>query len=262
MTIHFSKYHGAGNDFIMVDGRTTPKLKAAHIHQMCDRHFGIGADGFIVVEENNNADYEMIYFNSDGNIGSMCGNGARCAAVYATEKGITHALKIKFKAYDGIHFAELLPGRKVRVSMSDVLHWKTDGGNFIIDSGSPHFVKYVFRTEGLDVMAEGKKIRYSNEYKKEGINVNFVSVDKNKIHMRTYERGVEAETLACGTGTVAVALSHLLKDGIPGNGKYDVEVVAIGGELKVQAEFLNGVFKNIFLTGPAEKVFEGSYAIL
>lgn len=262
MILKFTKYQGAGNDFVIINGKDISELNSSTIKRMCDRHFGIGADGLIVIKNSPTADYEMVYYNADGNIGSMCGNGARCAAKFALAQGIIQTNIANFKAYDGQHTAKIFSDGVVKVSMTDVRKWERRGDDFILNTGSPHYVKQVSNLAEMDVREEGKKIRYSTEFIAEGINVNFIEEKEGIIHMRTYERGVEDETLACGTGTVAVAISSLLKNGNRAEGKYEVAVKALGGDLKVLAEFGNTVFKNIYLIGPAEKVFDGEWDLI
>lgn len=261
MKINFVKYHGAGNDFVLINGKDIPELNSSTIKKICDRHFGIGADGLIVIKDNTTAEYEMLYYNADGNLGSMCGNGARCAAVFALQQKVIENNIANFKASDGSHTAKIFPDGTVKVSMNDVSNWKIASNDFIIDTGSPHYIKYVSGLDEMNVKDEGKKIRYSAEFKTYGINVNFVERKSGQLCMRTYERGVEAETLACGTGTVAVALSSRIKDGIPEVGKFEIPIKAVGGDLKVFGEFADGLFKNIYLIGPTQKVFEGNFDI-
>ncbi len=262
MKINFVKYQGAGNDFILFNGKTISELKGSTIKNICDQHFGIGADGLIVLKECPTADYEMAYYNADGNLGSMCGNGARCAAVFAFDQQIVDSNIMNFKASDGMHTAIVFPDGLVKVSMTDVRSWTFSGDDFIIDTGSPHYIKQVVGLDELDVKTEGKKIRNNNEFKEHGINVNFVEEKNNQLFMRTYERGVEDETLACGTGTVAVAICSRIKNCNPIHGKFEVPVNALGGNLKVIGEFAEGIFRNIYLIGPAQKVFEGTIEIV
>ncbi len=258
MKINFSKYQGAGNDFVIVNKGIIPNLDYSVIKNICNRHFGIGADGFIVLCENLTADFEMVYYNADGNIGSMCGNGARCAAVFAFDQKIVSSNIMNFKSFDGAHTAKIFPDGAVKVSMNDVKTWKNSDNDIIIETGSPHYIKRVSGLKDLDVLFEGRKIRYNEHFKELGININFFEIVSNEINMRTYERGVENETLACGTGTVAVAISTRFNNDTPIPGKFEVDIKALGGDLKVTGEFSEGVFKNLYLIGPAKKVFEGS----
>ncbi len=261
MILKFSKYQGAGNDFVMLNGNNISELKSSDIKKLCDRYFGIGADGLIIIKKSVAADYEMVYYNADGNIGSMCGNGARCAAKFSLAQGIIQSNIINFKAYDGNHTAKIFPDGVVKISMSEVKKWERRGDDFILDTGSPHYVKYVSGLSEVSVKEEGKKIRYSKEFVEYGINVNFAEEINGALSMRTYERGVEDETLACGTGTVAVALCNLLKNKSLIVGKYEVAINALGGDLKVIVEYGNDIFKNIYLIGPAEKVFDGEFEL-
>lgn len=252
MSIPFSKYHGAGNDFIIIDDRalTFPSGNEKLIAHLCHRRFGIGADGLILYRKSDKADFEMIYFNADGKIGSMCGNGARCIVAYAYANDLI-SKECSFMAYDGIHTGEIKADNQVSVLM------KTEGeiqhleNAFELDTGSPHFVQEVDGLENFDVYNEGKNIRYNDTYKEKGINVNFIEDEERYISMRTYERGVEDETLACGTGTVAVAIiarNHMSN----WKAKNEILIKAIGAYLKVT--FMGD---KIFLEGPAELVFEG-----
>ena len=262
MKINFSKYEGAGNDFVLLNGKTIQTLESSIIKKICNRHFGIGADGLIVIKENTNADFEMVYYNADGNLGSMCGNGSRCAAVFSLEQQIIKSNRTKFKASDGIHSAEIFSGGEVKISMTDVNSWRFSDNDFITNTGSPHYVKYVSGLEKMNIVEEAKKIRYNNEFSTTGgINVNFVEEADKQLYMRTYERGVEDETLACGTGTVAVAISSRFLMGKPIEGNFEVSIKAIGGDLKVMGEYVDGLFKNLYLIGPVKKVFEGSFEI-
>ncbi len=258
--IDFYKYHGTGNDFVMVDGRkkTDEPLTAAQIKNICDRHFGVGADGLIILKEHADAAFEMLYYNADGNLGSMCGNGARCAIAFAYQLGIKKDF-YHFKTYDGYHEAEIISPGLIKLRMHDVLKVQHIHADSVLNTGSPHYVKAVSNVKSYDVTTEGKKIRNSEMYSKDGINVNFVEQQKdNKLFVRTYERGVEAETLSCGTGVTASALinAHNI------NGFNHVEILTPGGALSV--EFMNHqneYFTEINLIGPAKLVFEGTITI-
>ncbi len=157
MKINFSKYEGAGNDFVLLNGKTTQTLESSIIKKICNRHFGIGADGLIVIKENTNADFEMVYYNADGNLGSMCGNGSRCAAVFSLEQQIIKSNRTKFRASDGMHSAEIFPGNEVKISMTDVNSWRFSENDFITNTGSPHYVKYVSGLEKMNIVEEAKK---------------------------------------------------------------------------------------------------------
>jgi diaminopimelate epimerase len=254
MLLQFNKYQGAGNDFIIIDNRShiiNPE-DSKLINRLCNRRFGAGADGLILLSDYRDADYEMKYFNSDGKIGSMCGNGGRCAAHFALKHSIAGE-KQKFLAYDGIHKAEVT-GDIVRLQMSDVKEYKTIDGNYFINTGSPHYVIFTIEIDMIDVNAEGKRIRWDPQFAPGGTNVNFAEINNNELYIRTFERGVEEETLACGTGVTASAIASVLK------GHFDttpVNVRARGGNLKVDFIVKDEVITNVWLTGPATYVFEG-----
>ena len=248
----FYKYQGTGNDFVMIDNRDLqfPKDKN-HIEKLCDRRFGIGGDGLILLENDEKSDFKMVYYNSDGNQSTMCGNGGRCIVAFAHFLDIFEE-KTQFVAIDGLHEAEI-KNAIVKLKMIDVENVTKDGDNFVLNTGSPHFVKFVDDIENFDVYKNGHEIRNSETYKKEGINVNFVEkISDNEIFVRTYERGVEDETYSCGTGVTAASLVFL-KDK---NQKY-VNVKVLGGNLKVYAEQKGNSFINVWLEGPAKQVFKG-----
>lgn len=253
--MEFYKYQGTGNDFVMIDNRNLafPKNDNDLIAKMCDRRFGIGADGLILLEKDESADFKMLYYNSDGSESTMCGNGGRCLVAFA------HFLKIfeektVFNAIDGLHEAEINDGI-VKLKMIDVQDVKQVLDDFELNTGSPHFVKFVDEVEKLDVFTEGKNIRYSETYKEKGINVNFVSpISENEIFVRTYERGVEDETYSCGTGVTASALSYFQNNNIN-----ELKIKTLGGNLKVYAQKATQGYENIWLEGPAEQVFKGTF---
>ncbi len=257
MTLNFLKYQGTGNDFIILDNRKKeyPLFTLEQIKHLCDRRFGIGADGMMIMCEKTGYDFEMKYYNSDGKEGTMCGNGGRCMIKFAYHLGI-HPTSYKFLAIDGIHEGEIDADGVVSLKMKDVNSIKKFHSDFIINTGSPHYVKIVTDVMKLDVYQKGSEIRFSKEFEEEGINVNFVeqTTDPNKIIVRTYERGVEDETYSCGTGVTAAALVCFHNE----SGFNDVEVKTLGGNLNVKFERENeDRYENIWLCGPAEKVFEG-----
>jgi len=257
MKIIFEKYHGAGNDFILIDNREKEfDLTREQIAFLCHRHYGIGADGLILIQHENAVDFEMIYYNSDGGLGSMCGNGGRCAARFAQKHRIIRQ-SARFKASDGIHEVKLSEDGTVKLSISSVKGFTVnEGGDYVLNTGSPHLVRFVPSVNNMDVVAEGRNIRYNEPWKKVGINVNFVSRMKGKIEMRTYERGVEDETLSCGTGTVAAALAVAVERDEMNSLEYSIE--APGGLLKVSFDRKDkDVFEDIWLEGPVSFVFEG-----
>jgi diaminopimelate epimerase len=256
MKIHFYKYQGTGNDFIVLDNRnwSYTALSVERIHQLCDRRFGIGADGMMLLNSKTGYDFEMKYYNSDGREGSMCGNGGRCLVKFAHQLGIRKE-KYRFSAIDGDHEAEMDGEGKVRLKMKDVESIREYHGDFILDTGSPHYVKIVSDVMDYDVYGKGTEIRYSADFTKEGINVNFVEQkDPDHIMVRTYERGVEDETLSCGTGVTASALACYHND----VGYNHVSVTTRGGKLEVEFDRSdNNRFTNVWLGGPADLVFEG-----
>ncbi len=261
MEIKFYKYQGTGNDFVILDNRKKEYsfLTTSQIHSLCDRRYGIGADGLMLLNEKAGYDFEMKYYNADGNESSMCGNGGRCLVKFAYNLGI-HRNTYKFIAIDGEHEAEIDTDETVSLKMKDVNDVKKFKGDNLLNTGSPHYVKMVTDVMSLDVYKKGHEIRYSKEFEKEGINVNFVEhlPEEDKIIVRTYERGVEDETYSCGTGVTAAALICYHNE----NGFNDVEVKTLGGTLTVEFDRIDDTkYSNIWLCGPAEKVFEGTITL-
>lgn len=265
MKIPFSKYHGTGNDFILVDNRKLifNDSDFSLIKKLCDRRFGIGADGLMLLNVTPQAgisDFEMVYYNADGNIGSMCGNGGRCMAAFARRLGLIKD-ETAFHAADGMHHARVEQyddknfSANVFLKMNDVSGIEEKNNALIVDTGSPHYVTFVDDPQKINVVEEGRKLRYSSPFSKEGINVNFISLMNDIIHIRTYERGVEDETLSCGTGAVASVLAAARKGLL--NGKTNCRLKTQGGELNVHFEKVLKGFENIFLEGPATFVFDG-----
>jgi diaminopimelate epimerase len=261
MKLNFYKYQGTGNDFILADNRKNEiSLTTEQIQKLCDRRFGIGADGLMLLQEKTGYDFEMKYYNADGKEGSMCGNGGRCMIKFVYHLGI-HREKYKFLAVDGTHEAEIDMDGIISLKMKDVKTIKKFHNDFILDTGSPHYVKLVPDVMNVDVYKKGYEIRHSKEFMEEGINVNFVQQtdEADKIIVRTYERGVEDETLSCGTGVTAAALVCYHNE----NGFNEVEIKTPGGNLTVEFDRVDDdSFENIWLCGPAEKVFEGIFEIL
>jgi len=267
MLLRFHKCHGTGNDFIIMDDRRKkfPSKNVKLIAGLCNRRTGIGADGLILLRKHRKTDFEMLYYNADGKIGSMCGNGGRCAAALAYKLGIV-TKNSRLTTIDGIHNAEILSGDSakenftVRISMSDVSRIKKFSDCIFIDTGSPHCVCFVNDVDKTDVIARGRKLRYDKRFAPGGANVNFVLSGKDKLQVRTYERGVEDETLSCGTGVVASALTLALNDKNTA-GKKTVGVKTPGGNLKVHFTYHNQKFTSVYLEGPAVIVYEGKIDI-
>lgn len=259
MVVDCYKYQGTGNDFILIDNRDmSVTLTEDQIKWLCDRRFGIGADGLMLLELEPGADFEMVYFNSDGKESSMCGNGGRCITAFAKHLGLvgTHA---KFIAIDGMHEAKI-DGDIVSLKMNDVRNVEVGDGFYYLNTGSPHYVKFVTDIENFDVYKEGKKIRNNDRFVYEGTNVNFIEKQGDSLFVRTYERGVEDETLSCGTGVTASALVAALK-GISNN-KNACHIKTLGGELNVKFDkVLENTFYNIWLEGPAKFVFKTSITV-
>ncbi len=261
MQLHFYKYQGTGNDFIIADNRKNEYsgLTATQINHLCNRRFGIGADGLMLLNEKPGYDFEMKYYNADGKEGSMCGNGGRCITKFAYHLGI-HRDMYRFLATDGSHDAEIDIDGIVSLKMKDVQNIRKFHNDYIVDTGSPHYIKLVSNVMDMDVYKKGYEIRNSKEFVDEGININFVEQmnEVDKIIVRTYERGVEDETYSCGTGVTAAALVCFHNE----NGFNEVEVKTLGGSLSVEYDKINDThFENIWLCGPAEKVYEGSFEI-
>jgi diaminopimelate epimerase len=258
MTIEFYKYHGNGNDFIIIDEwEKSYDFDKKRISLLCDRHFGIGADGLIRLSKSETADFVMRYYNSDGNLASMCGNGGRCIASFAFEHGYG-GKEMRFEAYDGIHKASVIkvlkPGKENYISlrMNDVTNISKKGKYYFLDTGSPHYVEFVKDVENTDVVNRGKSIRYDKRFAPGGTNVNFVEIKDKRLFVRTYERGVENETLSCGTGVTAANIAAYLETGMK-----NFETITKGGSFSVNFETVNNVFENVFLTGAATFVFKG-----
>ena len=258
MNLHFFKYQGTGNDFILADNRKNEysSLTTEQIHKLCDRRFGIGADGLMLLNEKTGFDFEMKYYNANGKEGSMCGNGGRCMTKFAYHLGINREVS-RFLASDVVHEEEIDTDGIVSLKMKDVKDSKRLHNDFILDTGSHHYIKMVTNVMDVDVFKKGSEIRHSKEFEEEGINVNFVEQmrEADKITVRTYERGVEDETYSCGTGVTAAALVCYHNE----NGFNDVEVKTLGGLLSVEFDRTDeNKYENIWLCGPAEKVYEGT----
>ena len=251
--IIFYKYQATGNDFILVDDRRNifpDQLDAVTF--LCDRKFGIGSDGLILLRVAKENDFEMVFYNPDGSQ-SLCGNGSRCAVKFAEKLGMVSG-KCSFLAYDGPHEAELLSDGRVRLGMRDVQNVRQLDDGMFVDTGSPHLIRYVQDIEAVDVYGRGREIRYNHTFQEKGVNINFVSLENDCIRVRTYERGVENETLSCGTGVTAAALASSQR-----NMESPVLVKTKGGELEVSfVREAGDTFSSIYLTGPAVEVFNGT----
>lgn len=261
MNIHFYKYQGAGNDFILIDNRTNtidhhnPKL----ISHLCDRRFGIGGDGIMFLQNIDKYDFEMIYYNADGQPSSMCGNGGRCIVAFARYLGIIES-ETTFLAVDGPHYAKISDsGDWVSLQMTDVDTISSDDEAYVLNTGSPHYVKLVTGLKEKDVYNDGHAIRNNDTYRIKGINVNFVEPVTDGYFVRTFERGVEDETYACGTGVTAVALAMAKHNHQTGHITTPIKV--LGGDLNIRFNYKGEKFTDIFLEGPAVKVFEGEVGV-
>lgn len=252
----FFKYQATGNDFVMIDNRdlSFPKENTELVAQMCDRRFGIGADGLILLENHTDYDFEMVYYNSDGNQSTMCGNGGRCLAQFAHDLGVIGESG-EFIAVDGPHEVRIEEDI-VRLKMIDAGLPVNVQKDAYIDTGSPHHVRFVDDVAAYDVVAEGANIRYSDHYKGQGgTNVNFVTeLDNSTLNVRTYERGVEDETYSCGTGVTACAIVASQKGYTS-----PIAIKTKGGDLEVSFSKLETRYANVWLSGPATRVFTGEF---
>lgn len=256
MNYTFYKYQGTGNDFVMIDNREEvfPKNDTKLVAQLCDRRFGIGADGLILLENANGTDFRMVYYNSDGNPSTMCGNGGRCIVAFASHLGIIDD-ETEFEAVDGRHHATINDEGVVSLHMKDVNTVTVYENYTFLDTGSPHHVELVDDLDTMNVKQIGASVRYSGMYGDAGANVNFVSqIDADTFSVRTYERGVEDETYSCGTGVTAVALAMKTLDRTKAD---KVKLLTPGGELSVSFVQDGKQFKEVYLTGPANFVFKG-----
>lgn len=257
MQLKFYKYQGTGNDFVMIDNRsnTFPKENTQLVARLCDRRFGIGADGLILLDNDTDTDFRMVYYNSDGNLSSMCGNGGRCLVAFAKKLNVIQD-ETTFIATDGLHYAKVAEDGIVSLQMIDVEEIKNTENYSFLNTGSPHHVQVVSDLEHYNVKENGAAIRYGDLYGQQGSNINFVKkIDDTTFSLRTYERGVEDETLACGTGATAVAIA------MNATGQTHLNAINLnveGGKLSVSFNRENGKYTNVFLKGPAEFVFEGT----
>jgi diaminopimelate epimerase len=256
MLLEFYKYQGTGNDFVMIDNRSEffPKANVQLVKSLCDRRFGIGADGLILLENDEATDFRMVYYNSDGNLSSMCGNGGRCLVAFAKYLNVIKD-NCTFIATDGLHHASVANDGIVSLQMIDVTKIKKENDYTFMNTGSPHHVQMVEDLERYNVKENGAALRYGSLYGKAGSNINFVKkINEDTFSLRTYERGVEDETLACGTGATAVAIAM----NVTGQTKAtSINLNVEGGKLAVSFDKKGDEFTNVFLIGPAEFVFKG-----
>ncbi|MCT1531895.1 diaminopimelate epimerase [Sphingobacterium daejeonense] len=257
--IKFYKYQGAGNDFILIDNRNAEFDSNNHhlIQNLCDRRFGIGGDGLMLLQNINNYDFQMLYFNADGKEGTMCGNGGRCLVAFARDLGIITNDTV-FLAVDGRHEASI-EDNTVNLGMIDVQEYSMDRDAFVLNTGSPHYVEFVKDLASKNVYQDGYAIRNNATYGEKGINVNFIEEEGEGYFVRTFERGVEDETYACGTGAVASAMSVALQSG--NDGDFTIPIRVIGGQLEISFHKNGHQFSNVYLSGPAIQVFEGKINI-
>lgn len=257
--INFYKYQGAGNDFVLIDNRNLVFDAQNYdlIAQLCNRRFGIGADGLMLLQNTNDYDFEMLYYNADGQLGSMCGNGGRCIVAFAKYLGIINE-ETNFLAVDGSHYAKIInEGNLVSLQMIDVDSINRDDDAYVLNTGSPHYVKWVSDIENVNVFELGKAIRNHPNYINNGINVNFVENKANTLVVRTYERGVENETLACGTGATAAALAFAIEKNTIGH--INTKILVRGGQLNILFNYDGAAFTDVFLEGSATLVFRGEF---
>jgi len=255
MSTTFYKYQGTGNDFVMIDNRSLSfdKSNTKHIAFLCDRRFGIGADGLILLENHESLDFKMVYYNSDGNESSMCGNGGRCITAFAKFLRIIENVA-SFEAIDGVHEA-IVERDVVKLKMNDVENVQVFSSHQFLNTGSPHHVQLEADLDSIDIKEKGSDIRYGEPYGKAGSNVNFVKkLNENTFKVRTYERGVEDETLSCGTGVTAVAIAMYNKGETKNN---SVQLETPGGTLTVTFEKESGKYTNVWLIGKAIQVYKG-----
>jgi diaminopimelate epimerase len=258
MLLHFYKYQGTGNDFVIIDNRDgSIELSSQQVALLCDRHFGIGADGLMLLNKHDSYDFEMIYYNADGAPGTMCGNGGRCLTKFAYDKGI-QPNKYTFIASDGEHEAVIDANGWVHLKMIDVHEVSKQNEATVLNTGSPHYIKQVSGISNYDVFSEGKNIRYNDRYNQKGINVNFVEWNGDELFVRTYERGVENETLSCGTGVSAAAMA-MSNDT---TGLQETKIRTLGGSLLIKFNKLDAQhYTDVWLCGPASFVYDGQITI-
>lgn len=259
MLFPFVKYQGTGNDFVVIDNRNNQFPIANHdvIARICHRNFGVGADGFICIESDDSANFYMRYFNADGHEGSLCGNGSRCAIHYARSLGLTDE-KVSFRAADGLHHARFVDD-EVALELHPISEWEQLEDALFLNTGSPHHVVFEADVNAIDVANLGRQIAHAAPYFSEGTNVNFVQqINENELLVRTYERGVEAETLSCGTGVTASALAAHISHRTAST---QIQIQTKGGKLKVSFSPAAHGYESVVLQGSAEQVFKGIWEI-
>lgn len=255
MLLHFQKYQGTGNDFVLIDNRKGEiNLTTEQVHFLCHRRFGIGADGLMLLNKHTSLDFTMVYYNSDGNTSTMCGNGGRCIVAFAQNIGAIEN-KTTFEGIDGPHDAIVNEDGTVSLKMIDVEEVEINPEFYYLNTGSPHYVRFVEGIEKYDVFTQGKEVRYNDRFNAVGTNVNFVEAIADGIFVRTYERGVEDETFSCGTGVTASAISAGLK---LDKSATNFNITTLGGKLNVRFQANGNGFNNIWLSGPAQHVFTGT----
>ncbi len=257
MNVTFYKYHGTGNDFIIIDDRrdtVEPELSVERIKKICQRRFSVGSDGLILLKSSSKHDFKMLYYNSDGKPSSFCGNGGRCIVSFAKRKNLFQSLTT-FEATDGLHYASVDKNELISLSMNDVEEIKAIANGYFLDTGSPHYVEFVKNTSDTDIISKGREIRNSKYFSPGGTNVNFVEIiDPSTIKIRTYERGVESETLSCGTGVTAATIAFCHSN----NSNSPINVITEGGSLSVSfVKKSNNIFTDIKLIGSTSYVYEG-----
>ena len=258
MLLHFYKYQGTGNDFVIIDNRDgSIELSSQQVALLCDRHFGIGADGLMLLNKHQSYDFEMIYYNADGAPGTMCGNGGRCLTKFAFDKEIQPS-RYSFIASDGEHEAVIDANGWVHLKMIDVHEVSKQNEATVLNTGSPHYIKQVSDISNYDVFSEGKNIRYNDRYNQKGINVNFVEWNGDELFVRTYERGVENETFSCGTGVTAAAIAMSADS----TGLQQTKIRTLGGSLLIKFNKIDAQhFTDVWLCGPASFVYDGQITI-
>ncbi len=252
----FDKYAGTGNDFILIDNRNFDfnKKDTQLIQLLCHRKLGIGADGLILLENDDEVDFKMIYFNADGSTGAMCGNGGRCIVDFAHQLGII-SKKTTFRAADGLHRGEVFSDQTIQISLRDVSNIDVQSDYYFLDTGCPHYVTFVKNLDKINIKTEGRAIRYDKKFSPDGTNVNFVEINQNGLTVATYERGVENETQSCGTGVTASAIAYALaqKD----TAHHQIAVKTKGGDLLVTFTKKEDRIQDIHLKAKVELVFQG-----